>query len=93
MTTAISIPASSLSNTVSFAVPAGFRQVIEYVSGSARVGDKDLVRVNVAMSASGTCGPTPGCPIVSGSWRHYCFFWAVHCPMLTQEAMFIDPEA
>ena len=58
------IPAGSLSNMVSFAVPARFRLVIEYVSGSARVGDKELARVNVAMSASGTCGPTPGCPIV-----------------------------
>jgi hypothetical protein len=49
---------------VSFAVPAGFRREIEYVSGCARVGDKELARVNVAMSASGTCGPTHGCPIV-----------------------------
>lgn len=60
----VSIPASSLSNMVSFAVPARFRLVIEYVSGSARVGDEELARVNVAMSASGTCGPTHGCPIV-----------------------------
>jgi hypothetical protein len=32
----VSIQAGSLSNMVSFAVPAGFRLVIEYVSGSAR---------------------------------------------------------
>ena len=38
--------------------------MIDYVSGSARVVDKELVRVNVAMSVSGTCGPTHGCPIV-----------------------------
>ena len=46
------------------AVPAGFRLVIEYVSGSARVGEKELVRVNVAMSVSRTCGPAHWCPIV-----------------------------
>ncbi len=50
----VSIPAGSLSNTVSFSVPSGFRLVIEYVSGSVRVSDKELVRVNVATSVSGT---------------------------------------
>lgn len=49
----VSIPAGIPSNTVSFAVPAGFRLVIEYVSGSVRVSDKELVRVNVSTSASG----------------------------------------
>ena len=50
----VSIPAGSLSGSVSFAVPAGFRLVVEYVSGSVRVSDKELVRVNIATSVSGT---------------------------------------
>ena len=55
-----SIPAGSLSNTVSFAVPAGFRLVIEYVMRThARVPDR--LRKEVG-DTTAFCRPTSsGC--------------------------------
>ena len=50
---AVEIPAGTASGTVTFTVPPERRLVIEYVSGSVRVGELELVRVNVHTTAAG----------------------------------------
>ncbi len=47
------VDAGVLSNTTSFLVPGDKRLVLEYASGSTRVDDKELVRVNVATTVGG----------------------------------------
>jgi hypothetical protein len=49
----VSVPAGTPQSSVTFAVPAGYRLVIEYASGSTRVSDKELVRVNISTDVAG----------------------------------------
>ncbi|HEY8241359.1 MAG TPA: hypothetical protein VIH35_07930 [Kiritimatiellia bacterium] len=49
----VMVDAGVLSNTSTFLVPGDKRLVLEYASGSTRVDDKELVRVNIATTAGG----------------------------------------
>lgn len=49
----VEVVSGSLSGSVSFTVPEDRRLVIEYVSGSVRVSDEELVRVNVRTTVGG----------------------------------------
>ena len=66
----VSIPAGTLSNMVSFGVPAGFRLVIEYVSGSARgrQGARASQRRHERKRDVRTDARVPDC---LRSWGHY----------------------
>jgi hypothetical protein len=49
----VEVPAGTLTAATTFAVPAGKRLVLEFVSGSTRVDVSELVRVNVLTTAGG----------------------------------------